>query len=110
MAVTVSLLLNLYHNTNIIKISSVQKPEIKYQYTHAVIKMVSVIKHQLLNETRENQGVLYYVCTPSSRLLSILFGKVRVIRCSGYSLVRDRQNFEECCLCIHEARIGLGYG
>ena len=42
--------------------------------------MVSLIKQQLMNETRENQRVSDYACTSSSRLLSILFGKLRVIR------------------------------
>ena len=42
--------------------------------------MVSLKKQQLMNETRENQGVSDHVCTSFSRLLSTLFGKLRVIR------------------------------
>ena len=71
--------------------------------------MVSVIKQQLMNETRVHQGVSDYVCPPFSRLLSILFGKLRVIQCSAYSVLPDCPNFNECCSCmyeyIHEARI-----
>ena len=68
--------------------------------------MVSLIKQQrMMNETRENQGVLDYVCTPSSHLLSLLFGKLLGIYRSGYSLLRHRPNFDECCSCIYEACI-----
>ena len=49
--------------------------------------MASVMKQQLMNETRENQGVPDYECTSSSRVLSILFRKLRVIRLSGCSLL-----------------------
>ena len=63
--------------------------------------MVSLIEQLFTNETRENQEVSDYVCTSSSSLVSVLFGKLRVDRTSGYLFKRDRPNFDERCLCIY---------
>ena len=64
--------------------------------------MVSGIKLQLMNETRENQRVSDYVWTSSSRLLSILFGKTLS---DSFIITWDCPNFDECYLCIYKARI-----